>query len=170
LRCVATEQSRVAFGANAPEASVIHPAFLDVSGKLGFGLGELLAGLDSVLKADTLFDKFLLARLDSKVTLSKGYGLFAGGAILGDEVAGVACEHEVFNFSFSPTSKPDHFRDATKMVIWICTTRFAGFYRFFEDVYEISPPGVSKWLLNVSGKPELNILFRRSMGRRRIDF
>lgn len=53
---------------------------------------------------------------NSKVALGKGNGLLAWVTVLGNEVAGVAGEHEVVNGTLGSLARLDHFRDATKMI------------------------------------------------------
>ena len=39
-----------------------------------------------------------------------------GGTVLGNQVAGVACEHEIFDFPLSAFAKGDYFRDVQYMI------------------------------------------------------
>lgn len=64
-----------------------------------------------------VFDKLDLSSLHREVPLSKGNLFLAWISILSDQVAGKPREHEVINWTFGSTPNPDHFRDATKMVV-----------------------------------------------------
>ena len=59
------------------------------------------------------------ASLNSKIALSKSNLLLSWVTILGNQIASVSCEHIVLNFTFRTTSEFDHFRNLTKMVIYI---------------------------------------------------
>ena len=71
-----------------------------------------------------VFYQFLFASLDGEVALGKGDRFLTGVAALGDQVAGVACEHEVFDFPLSALAVGYQFRDATKMIRNIVTRCF----------------------------------------------
>ena len=58
---------------------------------------QLVAGLKPAHELHPLFDQFLLAGLNGEVALGKGDRLLSRVAVLGDQVAGVAGEHEIFD-------------------------------------------------------------------------
>jgi hypothetical protein len=47
---------------------------------------------------------------------AKAMACLRGVAVLGNPVAGAACEHEVVHRALSALADFDHFRDATKMI------------------------------------------------------
>ena len=106
----------------------------------------------------SILDHYLLTRLGGKVALGKSDGFLARIAVLGDEVTGVAGEHEVINRSFGAAAKFDHFRDATKMVRHRVTRCFEGLNGAVDRGLEVLPAGVSKRFHDVPGKPELDVL------------
>lgn len=77
------------------------------------------------MQAHAVFDQFLLAGLDGEVALGKGNCFLARVAVLGDQVAGVAGEHEIFDGAFGAAADLDDFRDVTKMILRVVARRFA---------------------------------------------
>jgi hypothetical protein len=69
-----------------------------------------------------VFHQFLFAGLDGEVALGEGDRFLTGVVVLGYQVAGVACEHDVFDFQLSALAMGDQFRDATKMIGDIVTS------------------------------------------------
>ena len=67
-------------------------------------------------------------------------------------------KHKVLDFPFGPTSKFDHFRDLAKMVVHTYILTVTRFYRSIDCCKEILPSGISKHLLQVTGKPNLHLL------------
>jgi hypothetical protein len=80
-------------------------------------------------------------------------------AVLGDEVAGVASEHEILDFALPALAESDHFPDPRKMIGSIMASGFAGSYRIIDDLAEILPFRVAKYLLKISGQPKFQAGF-----------
>jgi hypothetical protein len=85
----------VALAANEGEVLMAPSLLKDELGQFLFGDGELLAGGDALGFKEALLDQLRAAGLDGEVSLGKGDLLLPGIAILGDELAGVAGEHDV---------------------------------------------------------------------------
>lgn len=81
-------------------------------------------------------------------------------AVLGDEVAGVAGEYEVFDAALGTATQSDHFRDATKMVSCVVTACSARLYGTFDGGLEIFPARVAQRLHEVADKPEFDAFVR----------
>src|SRR3972149_3774724 len=125
---VASKEGGVTFRSNSPESLFVNASLIDVPGKLYFGFAQFLSGLETLMQLDTLLYDLLLPGLDGKVTLGKGNLIFSGVSILGNQVAGIASEHNIINGSFCTGTDSDHFRDVTKMVRNINPCCFAGCY------------------------------------------
>ena len=88
----------IAFAADAGEALVVGEPFEDDPRQLPLGYGELLARGEPLHLGQPLFDHLHFSGLHGKVRLGEGDGVFAGVAVLSDEVAGIARERDVFQF------------------------------------------------------------------------
>ena len=106
----------VALAADQGEIFVAAGLLEDDSGELLFGGSELLAGLHALGLEQALFDQLRLAGLNGEVGLGKGNLLFPRVAILRNEVAGVAGEHDVVDLTAGAGADLDHFVDVNKMV------------------------------------------------------
>ena len=68
------------------------------------------------MKAHPLLDQLLLSGLNCEVALGKCDGFFGWIAVLGNQLARIAGEHEVIDLPLSAFAERDHFREATKMI------------------------------------------------------
>ena len=73
--------------------------------------------------------------------------------VLGDEVTGVAGEHEVRHFLLRSFGHLDRFPDVGKMIGNPVARDLAGSLGLGEDIREIVPLGVAEEVLNVAGEP-----------------
>ena len=96
------EECLVALAANEGEVLMAPSLLKDGLGQFLFGGGELLAGGDALGFKEALLDQLRAAGLDGEVSLGKVDLLLPGIAILGDEVAGVAGEHDVIVYHTEP--------------------------------------------------------------------
>lgn len=135
------EEGGIPLGSDAAKASVVHATLEDVVGQGFFRGSQLLPGFQAAHELHPLFDQLLLPRLQGKVALGKGDGLLPRVTVLGDEVAGVAGEHKVFDLALSALAVGDQFRDATKMVFRVVTSCFAGLYGALNGGLEVLPAG-----------------------------
>jgi len=106
-----------------------------------------------------LLKQFCLAGLYRKVSLGKRYFDFAWVAVLRDEVAGIAGEHDVRYILGCTLGHGDRFVDVNKMILGQMPTHFAGCFRFADDLAEVSPLGITQQVLNISGQPIFNAAF-----------
>lgn len=121
------------------EASIVDAAFVDVLGQRFFRFAQTFASVEPGLQAHAVFDQLLLAGLDGEVALCEGDGFLAWVAVLGDQVAGVAGEHEVVDGALGTATKFDHFRDATKMVADRVTRGFTGLNGAIDCILNVFP-------------------------------
>ena len=77
---------------------------------------QFLTGLKTFNLFNPLFDQLDLSGLYGKIGLSKGDLDLARVPILGDEIAGVAGEYDVVNFTLRTGADLDHFADVSKMI------------------------------------------------------
>lgn len=69
--------------------------------------------------------QFSTAGLNGKIALCKSNFFFFRITILRNEIASIASEHKILDFTLRSTAKNDHFRDLTKMVICVDILRLA---------------------------------------------
>jgi len=77
---------------------------------------------------------------------------------LGNQITRISGKHIILDFPFSTLCKFYHFRDLTKMIIYIDILTFTRFHGSIDSRQEVLPPGISKYLLQVTGKPDLHLL------------
>lgn len=162
---MAAEERRIALGADASEAGIVDAAFVDVLGQYLFRFAQAVAGIEPGLQAHAILDQFLLAGLDGKVALGEGDGFLARIAVLGNQVAGVAGEHEIVDETLGAATKFDHFRDATKMVADRVASGFTGLDGTIDGGLEIFPTGVPEGLHEIAGKLELDAFIWGSLAK-----
>ena len=120
------EERLISLAANEGEVLVAAGLLEDELGQFLFRGGELLAGGDALGFEQALLDQLGTAGLDGEVGLGKGDLLLPGVAILGDEVAGVAGEHDVINLTPGAGADFDHFVDVNTMVCGAVAGDLAG--------------------------------------------
>jgi hypothetical protein len=148
------EECLVALAANEGEVLIAPGLLKDELGQFLFGGGELLAGGDALGFKEALLDQLRAAGLDGEVSLGKGDLLLPGIAIPGDEVAGVAGEHDVINLTPGARADFDHFVDVNKMVCGAVAGDLAGGFGLGNSgLAEVAPLGVTEGLLAIVGQP-----------------
>ena len=103
--------------ADATKASVINSPLIDILAQLFFRGTKPFAGIKTGYFIETLLNKFCLTGLNCKIALGKGNLFLLRVSVLGNQVAGISGKHKVLHFSQRTTTKLDHFRDLTKMVV-----------------------------------------------------
>ena len=155
------EEGLVALVADQAEVLVATGLLEDDGGEFFFGGGELLTGLNAFRLKKPLLDQLCATRLDGEVGLGEGYFLLPRIAILRDEVAGVAGEHEIVDFPLRAFGQLDHFVDVNKMIRDRETGHFAGGFRLGNRrLIEVPPLRVSEQMLDVAGEPVFHPAFR----------
>jgi len=139
LGSVPTEKSGVTLGADPAKSLIIHSSFIDILGKLNFGIAQFLAGLQAFLQSDALLDNFLPPGLNGEIALGKGNRILAGVTVLSNEVTSVAGQHNILNRPFRAGSDPDHFVDVNKMVHDRNTSIRTGILALVHDLEEVAP-------------------------------
>jgi hypothetical protein len=139
------------------KAAVIYATLENVVGECLFRCAQLLANFQAVQQAQALLDEFELARLNGKVALGEGNRLFARVAVLSDQIASIASEHEILNLALATLPVGDQFRDATKMMPDFVTRGLAGLDGTLDGGQKILPPCIAKRFLQIPGEPELQI-------------
>jgi len=86
------------------------------AGQFLFRLSQPLAGADTFGLSQAFFDEFLFMGLNGKISLSKGDLVLCGIAVLGDQVAGVSRQCNIFDFPLCAGAEVHHFADMRKMV------------------------------------------------------
>jgi len=129
-------------------------------GEVLFRGGKFFPGGDALGFLQTLLDQFRSTGLDGKIRLGEGNFLLLRVAILGDEVAGIPGEHDVFDLALGARTDFDHFVDVNKMVCHSMTRHFAGGFRFGGDLEEVPPFRVAEEVLEVTGQPIFHAVFR----------
>ena len=105
------------------------------------------------------FDEFLPPSLEREVGLAKRDLILRRIAVLGDEVAGIASEHEILDFALPAFAQSDHFPDLRKMIGSLMARGFAGCHRTFDHLAEILPFRIAKYLLKISSQPKFQAGF-----------
>ena len=103
-----------------------------------------------------LLNQFCPAGLHRKIGLGKSDFLFSGVAVLGDEITGVAAQHDVIHLALAARAEINHFVDVNKMVFDGMAGDFAGGFRLGNGRVEIAPFIVAEQVLQVAGKPVFN--------------
>ena len=157
------EQGLIAFGSNHAEISVAAGLFVYHAGKLFFSAGKFRAGRYSLCFKNSLLDDFKFSGLNGKIGLGKGNFLFARVAVLGDEVAGVAGEHQIIygTFPLATGAAGDHFPDASakwSRSMYVPATSQAVLALETTDL-KLSHCSIAKQVLKVASQPELNTVF-----------
>lgn len=84
---------------------------------------------------------------------------FFGVTTLSYKIACITREHIITYFALAPFTDSYHFRNLTKMIIYIDSLRFTRIYRSSDCCNEIFPASITKQFLQVSGEPDLNLFF-----------
>ena len=106
-----------------------------------------------------MLDQFRPPSLESKVGLRKGDFLFFGIAVLRNQVAGVASEHNVIHLALAARTEIDHFVDLNKMVGERVIRNLAGSFCLADDRRKVTPFHIAKEMLKVSCEPEFDSVF-----------
>lgn len=77
-------------------------------------------------------------------------------AVLGDEVAGITGQGNVFHGALRAGADIDHFRDIKEMVSHVVTRVLASASGFFNDFGKVLPTGIVEDFLKISRHPEFN--------------
>jgi hypothetical protein len=85
--------------------------------------------------------------------------LFPGITVLGNQIAGISCQHDIFDFPLASRAKIDHFADVSKMVFDAVFSVITGSFCFLNYLLKVSPLGIVKQGLNVSGVPKFDAVF-----------
>ncbi|MCU0747977.1 MAG: hypothetical protein MUF13_00320, partial [Akkermansiaceae bacterium] len=167
LGCVAAEQGGISFGSDSSESIFVHPTLEDVVREGFFGGPEFVPGLQPAKEADAFLNEFLFSRLEGKVALGEGDRLLPGVSVLGDQVAGIAGQHEVLDFALPALAVGDQFRDATKMMfrfVTRCLTRLNG---PLNGSHEVFPTGIAERFLKIAGEPKFDpVVIRQGLSQR----
>ena len=153
------EEGLVAFAANEGEVLVAAGLLEDDLGEFLLGVAEFLAGGNAFGLEEALLDELGAAGLDREVGLSEGDLLLGGIAVLGDEVAPVAGEHDVGDLTLAAGAEFNHFVDVNKMVLDALIREFTGGFGLVDDLLKISPFCVAEEVLKVAGEPVLDAVF-----------
>ena len=94
----------------------IDTALVQHTGELLFRKRQLLPCIQPLPLSEPLFDHLLLAGLDGKIRHRKSDLILARIAILGDEIAGVARQHDIQHFLAGALRHWYRFRDVSKMI------------------------------------------------------
>jgi len=114
--CGLAEQGVIALAADQCKVLVTAGLFKNNDRKFLFGGAEFFAGTDALGFQQASFNQFSPTGLDGEVGLGKSNLGLSRITILSDQIAGVAGQHEVFDFSLTPGAEVDHFGDVNKMV------------------------------------------------------
>ena len=105
----------------------------------------LLVGLDAFGIQQALLDQLDASGLHSEVGYREREGVLAQIAVLGDQVAGVAGEGQIFDFALRALGQADHFADVSKMIRHWLSGLLAGRFGLLNYcATEISPFGVTQ--------------------------
>jgi hypothetical protein len=141
----------------ADEGEVLVSAGLleDERGEFLFRGGEFFfAGGNALGVEKPLLDQLCATGLDGEIGLGEGDFLLARIAILGDEIAGIAGEHEIVNFTLRALAELDHFVDVNKMIGNHVARDFAGDFRLGDgSLVEVAPLGIAEKLLEIASQP-----------------
>ena len=100
-----------------------------------------------------VFDQLLLSCLNGKIGLADGNHLFARVAVLNDEIAGIAGQHEIVNLSLCAAADCNHFADIGKMVFDGISAVLARFFCTFYHFRKTPPLGIFQYRLQLTGQP-----------------
>ncbi len=87
---------------------------------------------------------------ESDVSLFEGDLWLLRVAVLRDQIAGVAREHDVIDLALTARAKVDHFPDVRKMVDDPVPRDFAGCFRLENCIQEVLPFGAAQQMLEIT--------------------
>ncbi|WP_456151152.1 hypothetical protein [Caballeronia mineralivorans] len=151
-----SKQCMVTFASNHVEILVSTGLFKDHFRQFFFRVRQFHAGRETLGIKQALLDPFGAPGLDGKIGLCKSDLLLLRVPVLRHQIAGIASEHDVVDFTLAARAQVDHFPDVRKMVCSRVPGRFAGYLGFVHDLDEVLPLGISQQMLKVAGKPELD--------------
>ena len=147
------EEGLVALAADEGEGVVAAGLLVNDLGKFLLGGGEFVTRRDALGFQKALLDEFGPAGLNGEIGLGEGDFLLSGIAVLGDEVAGIAGEHEIVNLTLAAGAEINHFVDVNKMVLDGMTRDFTGGLGLGNGGVEVAPLIVTEQVLQVTGEP-----------------
>lgn len=142
---MAAKQGPIALGTNTAKTGIIHAPLVDILQQRLFGLFQLLPRLHPGLQLHSIFDQLLFSHLQRKIAL-------------GNQVTGVAGEHEIIDLMLPTLAESDQFRDATKMIRNRATTGLTQLYGTIDRSLKVLPAGIAERGLQITGEPEFDPL------------
>src|SRR5690606_9683029 len=125
------------------------------SGEFLFGFTELPAGVHALCFEKTSLDQLCPSGLQCEVSLGKRNFRLARIPVLGNQIAGVAGEHDVVDLSLAARADVDHFVNVNKMVRDTMSRDVARRFGLgYGTTGEIPPFGIPQEMLNIARQPE----------------
>jgi len=155
-----TEERLIAFAADDAETSFVVEFFENKPREQLLGFGQFFAGVEALDLGEAKFDEFLPPGLEGEVSLAKRNLILRRVTVLGNEVTGVAGEHEILDFTLPTFAVADQFTDLSKLIGNIMARGFTGQRSILDHLAEILPIRVAENPLKITRQPELQTGFK----------
>lgn len=120
---------------------------------------EFFTKIDSLLIFYEIIWNLLSMGLYSEICLSFCNLDFSGITILCNQIASISRKVISRKCSLSSWTYLDHLGDVGEMVFRLLFAIFTGFFRFFDDIFEIPKISIPKYLCELTSRPIFLIIF-----------
>ena len=154
------KQGMVPFAADESKVLVAASLLVDDLREFFFCFGQFFACMDALSVQHALFYQLGFAGLHRKVGLGKSNFGFARVTVLRNQVARIACEHDVWYILGCTFGHSDRFVDVNKMIKRRMSRKLACGLGFADDKSKVAPFRVAQQVLYVPCQPILYASFR----------